>query len=284
LSRSNEDLKQEQITAHNNNSALQSALDRYRSQELETRSLENHLDAISRQSDEYNAQTRALQQEKDSLKQRVQELEREREASNETQSFAPRRKSGIPTRNRSSSVSNAATIGAGTLESELNGVKLALQQKMAEAQEKDHKLSSMQSQLILLGNEKVALEKRSSSQLSDLQSKVDDLQEEVEFLRATQDDGSREEELLKRIEEDDAKIEALEMLIRNSSDTKKVEAELRAARDQLKEEAQKLDDCEFRNIELINEKEEIQEEFDMTQKEVTLLKALIEDREMQISM
>jgi hypothetical protein len=138
--------------------------------------------------------------------------------------------------------------------------------------------------LFLLGNEKAALEKKSSSQLSDLQSKIDDLQEEVEFWRVTQDDDSREEELLKRIKESDAKIEALEMLMCDSSDTKKVEAELRAACDQLKEDALKLDDCELRNIELINKKEEIQKELDMMQKEVILLKTLVGDREMQISM
>ncbi|KIK70614.1 hypothetical protein GYMLUDRAFT_209919, partial [Collybiopsis luxurians FD-317 M1] len=66
----------------------------------------------------------------------------------------------------------------------------------------------------------------------------------------------REEELLKRIDEDDAKIDALERLIGDAHDLPRLKDRLKQCEQQLKSDSLRVEQLEGRNAELVQEREE----------------------------
>ena len=77
---------------------------------------------------------------------------------------------------------------------------------------------------------------------------MDDQQEELVFLRSQQGDGRREEELLKRIDEDDAKIATLQMLAGDAHEIPRLRDQLKTLERKLRAEEERNMDCEGRNI------------------------------------
>jgi len=172
----------------------------------------------------------------------------------------PGKKSGIPApRARSSSVSNAKTI---SLENELSNCKSLLQQREGELKTKERKLQSLQSEIIKVENERIALQRRLEEELQDLQGQLEDKEDELHFLRETHAGGDREEELLKRIDEDEAKINALEMLADEAHEVGPLREKLRIAKEQLNERTRRLEDAEMRNVDLAQDKEGILDELE----------------------
>jgi myosin protein heavy chain len=85
---------------------------------------------------------------------------------------------------------------------------------------------------------------------------LDERDEELSFLREQGGDGLREEESLKRIEEDDAKIAALEIMLRDVDDSKESKEKLVRVEISLNEVRQRRDQLEERCFELARERDE----------------------------
>ena len=239
------------------------------------RQLESTLERISHTSDEHNSRGARLEREKSILEARVKELEAHLQQLQLTQlqpTTTPGRRAARP---RSSSLSNLRIT---TLEQDLLEVRGALAKKETDLQAVNQKLTQVQRDLIQSENEKVALERKWNSQLEAIQASLDDKEEELRYLREQQGDGSREEELLRRIEEDDAKIAALEMMLRGQEDSTELKEKLRRADAQVKDLQRRLKEDEEHRVELVREKEEAFEELDRVRREVQDLAQELESK------
>lgn len=277
LTSRSDDLRNEKIAAQNIGQALAAAQEKIRSKELETRDLEAHLQALSHTSDGHSSRSAKLEREKTMLEARVRELE----GNLQHLSFPPttpgRTKVARP---RSSSVSNFRITG---LEQELNDARASLSQKDAELRLSNEKLTQVQNELMKVSNERLAMEKKTVGQVADLQAVVEEKEDELRYLRQQEGDGSREEELMKRIEEDEAKIMALEKLLRNGQDAKQLEERLRSTEEKLKDEMKRVFEGEERHIELIREKEEALDELENARAEISRLNDTLTERETMLA-
>ena len=102
----------------------------------------------------------------------------------------------------------------------------------------------------------LAREIEAEQQLSDLREKLEESEEELAYLRQQVGDNSaaeREQQLMNRIDEDQAKIEQLVKLVGGS---RKIEEALTRTEAQLKVQICKVSSAESRSVELMREKEE----------------------------
>jgi uncharacterized coiled-coil protein SlyX len=216
------------------------------------RQLEGTLERISHTSDEHNTRGAKLEREKAMLEIRVRELEANlREVAQPTPTTTPARRAAAA-RGRSSSLSNFRIT---TLEQDLVEARASLAKKSTDLNALSQKLSQVQEDLIKVDNEKVAMERKWSSQVQELQASLEEKEEELGYLREQEGDGSREEALLRRIEEDDAKIAALELMLRGAEDSQHLKERTQRLEAQLKEERRRLASSEENQIELVREKE-----------------------------
>jgi DNA repair exonuclease SbcCD ATPase subunit len=131
------------------------------------------------------------------------------------------------------------------------------------------RLTSLQASLAKAENEKVANERRMQTQLNDLEEKLEEREEELAYLRQQVGDDStaeREQQLMNRIDEDQAKIEQLVKLVDGS---RKAEEALIHLEAQLKVEIAKTSAIELRNAELMQEKEEVLSALAIAQKSLS---------------
>lgn len=114
-------------------------------------------------------------------------------------------------------------------------------------------------------------------QLNELETMLEGKEEELETLMAQQEDGGREreEELLKRVDEDEAKIRALETLVGESHKVTPLRDALKKAERQMKLEIEKAEQSERRSVDLAKEKEVALEELENARRE-------LEDKDMRI--
>jgi hypothetical protein len=119
------------------------------------------------------------------------------------------------------------------------------------------KLGRAQTELVQTQNEHIAMERRMKKQISELQESLEVKEDELENMRAQQGDGGREreEELMKRVEEDEAKIMALEMLVSENHKLMSIKDALGKVEKQLKVESQRAEESERRCAELVKQKE-----------------------------
>jgi DNA repair exonuclease SbcCD ATPase subunit len=242
---------------------LSAAQDKIKQEELAARGLQATIDTLSYQSDDFTNRTAKLEREKTVAEARIRELEANlRQATAEPSATIVSRIPGRG-RKRSSSVSPS-------LQQELNDVRAVLSKKEADLRVVTDKLTRTQTDLTRVSNEKIAMEKRMQTQLEALQASYDEKEEELQFVKEQQGDGglAREEELLQRVEEDEAKILALEMLLRDSGDNK-----------QLKQTLKKAADAEARQIELVKEKEQALDELENAQEETKRLQRIVCEKE-----
>lgn len=259
------------LSTQNAEQALAAANAKLSASELIQRELQNHIEILSGREDVAKDGTSRLEKEKKALEARVRELDTEvRQLS--APSAIPR-KAG---RARSSSVS-MANFKNTALEQELSDVRAALAVKNADLRSANEQLNRMQTQLIQAQNEGIATEKKMQRQLDDLQSLVDEKEEELETLIAQQEGGGREreEELLKRVEEDEAKIMALEMLVGDSHEVAQIRDALIKAKRQMDVEIERAEQIERRCVNLVKEKGEALEDLENAKIE-------LQDRNMRI--
>jgi len=142
----------------------------------------------------------------------------------------------------------------------LKDTRASLGQRETELRGATAKLAQAQNDLVKVENEKLASDKRLHAELRDLRVELREKDEELKYLREEQGDGGREEELLKRIDEDEAKIAALEMLLADAPETQALKERLRHLEQRLLIESERVLEMEGRHIELIREKEEALDE------------------------
>jgi len=261
--------------------ALTAAQGKVKDNGLETRELEATLEAISHTSDEHKARGDRLGREKSMLDARVKELESElRKAPQHLPTTTPNRR-GISTgihRPRSSSLSN---FNVTTLEQDLVEAQTSLATKDAELRTIHQKLSQVQKDLIKVDNEKLAMERKFKAEVEELQAFLGEKEDELAYLKEQQGDTGREEELLRRIDEDGAKIEALEMMLRGAEDSQQLKEKLQRVEGQVWQERKHLAELEERQIELIREKEEALDELEEARCDIVGLENKLRDRDIR---
>ncbi len=267
-----EELRNEQIALENAKSALNACLEKSKATALDLRQMETTLETLSNTSNAHNARASKLEQEKASLELRVKELEFS--TNQPTYTTTPGRR--IVTRPRSSSLSNFRIT---TLEQDLNDARALITKKEVELETVVHKLSKLQEDVLKDDNDRVATERRWRSQVEILKATSQEMEEELTYLRDQQGNGSREDELLRRIEEDDAKISALELMLRGTGDVQQLNDEVQLLNTRLKEEECRAIHAEQLQTELTREKAEVLCELEANRREMgKLLKELHEKK------
>ena len=276
-----DDLRNERIALQNLQTALTTAHGKLKDNSLETRDLQATLEALSHTSDEHKARGNRLEREKSILDARVKELEIQlREAPQHLQTTTPnpRGMSNGISRPRSSSLSSFKVT---TLEHDLVEVRTSLAMKDTELRTVHQKLSQMQNDLIKVDNEKSAIERKLQGEVGELKVLLEEKEEELTYLKEQQGDMRREEELLRRIDEDAAKIEALEMMLRHAEDSKQLKEKLQRIEGQIWLERKHLAEVEERQIELVREKEEALDELEEARCDIVELEQKLRDRDIR---
>ena len=103
-------------------------------------------------------------------------------------------------------------------------------------------------------NEKVANERSWQTKVKELQGTVDDMSEELEYLRQQTGEGtvSREQQLMDRIDEDAAKMEQLQ---RQVAQAQRMQSTLVQTEENLRAETKKVEEAEAMNLDLVGEKD-----------------------------
>lgn len=270
------ELKTERFSLRNTELALQSAQERLKAEERSKRELESTLDTVSLHSQATSAEHQSVQREKRALESRVRELERI------VQTHEVKSVSNIPRKNgrpRSSSVSH---FRFPAVEQELNDTKAQLHNKDTSLRVLEQKLAQAQDNLVKAENARISIEKAGQKRISELLSILEGKEEELESLRETDNAGEREEELLKRIDEDAAKIAALEKLVAESQVTRTSQVRIQKLQSQLKAECEKVHRSEDLQNRLFHEKEELARQHEDSQREIDEGHKLLMARERQI--
>lgn len=172
------------------------------------------------------------------------------------------------------------------LERELNEARSLSTTHESDLQAAKEKCGRMQTDLIRAENEKSALERKMLEEVSTLKERLAEKEEETEQLRAQQGDGGlgreREEELIQRIEEEEAKVLAMEKLVQKSGNMKTMQDALQRAEKKLALEMVKTKAGEERASELVREKEEALDLLDCTRVQVENLTRALQEKDFRI--
>ena len=129
-------------------------------------------------------------------------------------------------------------------------------------------------------------ERKMLEEVSTLKERLAEKEEETEQLRAQQGDGGlgreREEELIQRIEEEEAKVLAMEKLVQKSGNMKTMQDALQRAEKKLALEMVKTKAGEERASELVREKEEALDLLDCTRVQVENLTRALQEKDFRI--
>ncbi|KAG1885564.1 hypothetical protein F4604DRAFT_1726845 [Suillus subluteus] len=274
LARRSDELKIEKMASRNGEAALLAAQDRLKAEERAARELEATLDTMSCQSESVRAQTSKLETEKRNMESRVRELERMLENTKSQ----PTANSRLPQRGGRPRSSSVSSFRSPALEQELNDTKVLLADKEKILRDMEVKLARAQEDLVKTQNTQFSAEKTMQARIAELRSVIEDKDEELEVLKSSQGAGNameREEELLKRIDEDEVKIETLESLLREQQTYDKLQRRLRA-------ESEKLTCSEKRVRDLMEEKKEAQDACTNLRQELDRADRLLHDSEKRV--
>lgn len=130
----------------------------------------------------------------------------------------------------------------------------------------ERRISQLQTEVTKMENEKVAIERGWQTKVKELQDKVDDMGEELEYLRQQTGDGSasREQQLMDRIDEDAAKMEQLQ---RQVAQAQRMQSTLVQTEEKLRAEMKKVEEAEAMNFDLAREKETALDELEASRTE-----------------
>ncbi|KAG1904772.1 uncharacterized protein F5891DRAFT_945033 [Suillus fuscotomentosus] len=255
LARRSDELKIEKMASRNGEAALLAAQDRLKAEERAARELEATLDTMSCQSESVRAQTFKLETEKRNMESRVRELERMLESTKPQ----PTANSRLP--QRSGRPRSSSTL-----------------------RDMEMKLTRAQEDLVKTQNTQFSVEKAMQARIAELVSVIEDKNEELEVLKSSQGAGNameREEELMKRIDEDEVKIKTLESLLREQQ-SGPTQAAYDKLQRRLRAESEKLTSSEKRLQDLMKEKEEAQDACTNTRQELDRTDRLLQDSKERI--
>lgn len=243
LERCTENLQAEKIARQNAEISAASAQARITAQEQEARELQAIINSLSNGADDSATRLLKLSEEKKKLENQVKDLQANlREA---TMTPAPARRGP----RRTSSLSDARHI---FLEQELTELRAAHSKVEAELHTAREELQRSQASLCNTENERIVAEKRLKERVQELENVLESQEEELRMLKSQAGGDAtaqREEDLLYRIEQEEAKVATLNQMVDS------LEQEARSLRKKIGVEASHAADLESRNVDLMSKKE-----------------------------
>jgi len=268
----------------NAENALQAAGERIKADEIAAKELRVAIEALSKKDTESGTSISVLRREKASLEARLRELEANLQQVVNATSL-PGRRGGRGGRPRSSSFTGVPSSQSGH---ELVELRSAAARHQLDLQKANDKLSQVESQLINATNEKMVLERQLGAELGQMRERLLEKDEEIKLSHVQQKGGlerEREEELLRRVEEEEAKVSAMETLMRASRDNrdiKSVEGALQRAEKRLKSEMARAKQVEERQADLVKEREMALGSLNASQDQVRTLTEALRDKQTRI--
>lgn len=281
LSHRSDELRNEKLTSQNMAQTLAAAQEKIKLGELEARDLQVNLESLSRTSDSHNSRSAKLERDKSTLEARVRELEVNLRQLSSPPSV-PKQRTGP--RPRSSSLSSFRITA---LQRELKEAGDSLSQKENDLQAAKQSLSQARSDLLRVGNEKEAVERKATREQVELKSSLEQKEDELQYWKEQQDNGRREEELMKRVEEDEAKITMLEKLLGDTQESPKLKEskeKLEKAEEKLNDERKRRSGYEERHVELVKEKEDALDQLEHVRDELSRLSADMASRKCELEL
>jgi chromosome segregation ATPase len=265
-----ETLDREKVMRQNADLAVRSAAEREKQEELARRELQQTIETISSSDTASNAIISNLRHEKVALERRMRELEANLQQV--ITAATPKRKG----RARSSSFSGVRITA---LERDLGDSQASMMELRAELSKAQEKLRRTEEDLCRVENDKTVLERRTSDDIKNMQGIIASKDEEIMRFSGGVDAGlaqEREEELIRRVEEEEAKVLALERLLSETRDLKAMESALQKAEKRLAAEMSKVKGLEEKNVGLNRDVKRARHELEETRSQAQALKTALD--------
>jgi chromosome segregation ATPase len=265
-----ETLDREKVMRQNADLAVRSAAEREKQEELTRRELQQTIETISSSDTASNAIISNLRHEKVALERRMRELEANLQQV--ITAATPKRKG----RARSSSFSGVRITA---LERDLGDSQASMMELRAELSKAQEKLRRTEEDLCRVENDKTVLERRTSDDIKNMQGIIASKDEEIMRFSGGVDAGlaqEREEELIRRVEEEEAKVLALERLLSETRDLKAMESALQKAEKRLAAEMSKVKGLEEKNVGLNRDVKRARHELEETRSQAQALKTALD--------
>jgi DNA repair exonuclease SbcCD ATPase subunit len=266
-----ESFDKEKVMRQNAELTTRSAVEKGNQEEVTRRELEQALDSVSSRDTASNAVISNLRNEKVALERRMWELEVNLQQV--ITAATPKRKG----RARSSSLSDVRITA---LERDLGESQDSVAELRAELDKAREKLRRAEEDLCRAENDKTVLERRTTDEIKMLQGAIASKDEEIMQLSGGVDTGlvqEREEELIRRVEEEEAKVLALERLLSETRNVKAVESALQKAEKRLAAETNKVRGLEEKNAALNKDVKRVRDALEETRSQVHGFKAALDD-------
>ncbi|KAI9452533.1 hypothetical protein BJY52DRAFT_1292136 [Lactarius psammicola] len=266
-------LDKERVMRQNVDLTVRSAAEKGKQEEVTRRELQQALESISSRETASNAIISNLRSEKVALERRMRELEVNLQQV--ISAATPKRKG----RARSSSLSD---VRVASLERDLGESRasvLGLQAELGKAQEK---LRRNEEDLVRVENERTVLERRMADEMKNMEERLANKDEEIVRLSGGEDLGlaqEREEELIRRVEEEEAKVQALERLLSETRDLKTMESALQRAEKRIAAEISKVKGLEEKNAGLNRDIRQVRDALEDSHAHARSLKTALDDRD-----
>jgi hypothetical protein len=268
-----ERLDKERVMRQNADLTVRSAEEKGKQEEVAQRELQHALESISSRETASNAIISNLRSEKATQERRIRELEVNLQQV--LSAATPKRKG----RARSSSLSDIriTTLERDLLESRASA--LSLQAELGKAQEK---LRRNEEDLVRVENAKTVLERRMADEMKNMEERLASKDEEIVRLSGGEDLGlaqEREEELIQRVEEEEAKVLALERLLSETRDLKAMESALQKAEKKVAAEISKVKGLEEKNAGLSRDMRQVRDALEKSDAHAQNLKTALNERD-----
>ena len=266
-----ENLDREKVMRQNADQAARSAAERGKEEEITRRELQQALESISSRDTASNSIISNLRNEKVAIERRMRELEVNLQQV--VSAATPKRK----VRARSSSCSDVRIIA---LERDLGESHASMIELRAELSKVQEKLRRTEEDLCRVENDKTVLERRTADDIKNLQGVIANKDEEIMQLSGGLDAGlaqEREEELIRRVEEEEAKVLAMERLLSETRDLKAVESALQKAEKRLAVEISKVKGLEEKNVGLNRDVKRARDDLEGTRTQAQALKTTLDE-------
>ena len=255
-----------------------SAREELRENATSAKDAEHEMDRIARSANANQQEQMKLTTEKSKLEAQVRELQAELRRQQFTS--PPSMKSA--TRPRTSSLTN---LKVATLENDLQQIRASASSSQIELNSTRSKLAKMQTDLVRVENEKAVLEKRlveKDQRLQEVIQEKEEMTSEVDYLREHNDSAEREQQLLARIEEEEAKVAILEKGLAQVQHSKDMQRSISKLKDLLDTETVKRRNVEAREVGLVQEKEEALNELANERTHVQQLNGMLQVKDLRI--
>jgi len=266
-----ENLDREKVMRQNADLTVRSAAEREKQEEVTRRELQQALESFSSSDTASNAIISNLRNEKVALERRMRELEANLQQV--ITAATPKRKG----RARSSSFSDVRITA---LERDLGESQASTMELRAELGKTREKLRRIEEDLCQVENDKTVLERRMSDSIKNMQGIIASKDEEIMRLSGGVDAGlaqEREEELIRRVEEEEAKVLAMERLLSETRDLKAMESALQKAEKRLAAEMSKIKGLEEKNVGLNRDVKRARHELEETRSQAQALKTALDE-------